>query len=134
VLPIFPTVWLLLALPFVSTMVIRHVAPLGRLSSTHYHLTWGAGIVGLSLLFAGALGLLPASFQLPLMILGGSVAGFSMLNPPREDRGSDGEDWRWRRPPGDPPPKPRGDGPVDWLVFDQVRAQWERDSALERRG
>ena len=131
-LPIFPTVWLLLAFPFVSTVVIRRVPPLLRLSGTHYHLTWGLGIAGLGLLFAGALGLLPAPVQLPLMLVGGAVAGFSMLNPPHEDRGSDGEDWRWRRPPEDPPPEPPGDGSLDWAAFDQLRAQWERESALGR--
>jgi hypothetical protein len=128
----FPTVWLLLASPFVSATVIRRIPPLMSFSSAHYRLTWGMGIGGLSLLFVGALGLLPAPAQLPLMLLGGAIAGFSMLNPPREDRGSDGEDWRWRRPPEDPPPKPRGDGPLDWAVFDQLRAQWERESALDR--
>lgn len=39
----------------------------------------------------------------------------------------DGDDWRWRKPsPADPPPRPLGDGPIDWGQFDRLREHWER--------
>jgi hypothetical protein len=131
-LPVFPTIWLLLALPFVSPLVFRRIPPLLRLTASHYGLTVFLGIAGLVVLFAGALGALPAFSQLPLMLLGGMLGGLSMVSVPRGDEGTDPDDWRWRRPPPDnPQPEPApGMGGADWATFDRLRAQWERDSTL----
>jgi hypothetical protein len=126
----FPVLWLLLALPFVSMAVIRQIPPLMRLANTHNHITWPVGVAGLLCLYAGALGLPPTGHQLILMAVAGSLAGFSMLYLPQGEPGSDGDDWRRRRPPDEPPPKPPGDGPVDWAGFDRMRARWERDGLL----
>ena len=134
-LPVFPTIWLLLALPFVSTAFIRQIPPLVRLCLRHRRWALFGGLCGLACLYAGALGLLPPACELPLMLLGGLVAGFTMLSVPRSDRGSDGEDWRRRWPPHDPRPDPRADGGglLDWAAFDRARARWERDELTSRR-
>jgi hypothetical protein len=131
-LPEFPTIWLLLALPFISAIVFRQIPPLLRLTAAHYGLTMLLGIAGLAVLFAGALGLLPAFSELPLMLVGGMLGGLSMVSAPRGDEGTDPDDWRWRRrPPHDPQPEPTpGAGGADWASFDRIRAQWERDSTV----
>jgi hypothetical protein len=86
----------------------------------------------LGVLFAGALGVLPALSQLPLMLLGGMLGGLSMVSVSLGGEGTDPDDWRWRRPPPDnpQPEPPPGRGGVDWARFDRIRAQWERDSTL----
>jgi hypothetical protein len=95
--------------------------------------SWSASPEGCgNLRIAGALGLLPTGHKLLAMVLAGSLAGFSMLYLPRAEPGSDGDDWRRQGPPDDPPPKPSGDGPVDWARFDRVRARWECDRLLRR--
>ena len=129
-LPVFPTIWLLLALPFVSTMVFRQISPVLRLAGAHYGFTMLLGIAGLGVLFAGALRSLPASSELPLMLLGGILGGLSMLSVSHGGEGSDPDDWRWRRPPADAPrPEPvPGSGGLDWVTFDRMRAQWEHNS------
>ncbi len=121
----FPSAWVLLALPFVSSAVIADVPGLRKLSTAHSRLTWPIGVAALLVLFAGLVGLVPATYALPVMILAGAVSGFVMFLPRRGD--GNGDDWRWRPPPpDDPPPDPDGDGPIDWALFDRLRARWER--------
>ncbi len=131
-LPMFPTIWLLLALPFVSTIVFRQIPPLLRLTAAHHAATMLLGLAGLVVLLAGALGLLPAFSELPLMLLGGLLGGLPMVSGPRGDGGSGPDDWRWRpSPPDDHPPEPApGGAGLDWAAFDRMRTQWERDSSL----
>jgi hypothetical protein len=128
VLTSYPSVWILLALPFISSAVIASVPSLRKLTTTHNHSTWPAGLVGLLLLVAGLVGVLPAALGLPLMLLGGVVGGFAMFRT-RPDSDDD-DDWRrWGEPPDDPPPL---DGPIDWQRFDRLRRQWERRPLARR--
>jgi hypothetical protein len=124
----YPSAWLLLALPFVSSAVIASVPRLQELIRNRNHVTWPVGLAGLTVLLAGEIGLLPAGSALPVMLLGGVVGGFAMFRQ-RRDNGDD-DDWRrWRRPPDDPPPL---DGPIDWQRFDRLRRQWERRPLVRR--
>jgi hypothetical protein len=124
----FPSAWLLLGLPFISSGAISGIRPLRRLVTRATRLTWWMGIAGLILLVVGLVGLLPAEITWSAMLAGGAVSGFAMFMPKRTDGGSDGDDWRRRRPPPDdpPPPEPSGGGPFDWELFDRLRAGWER--------
>lgn len=124
----YPSVWLLLALPFVSSAAIASIPTLRKLTTTQNHVTWPSGVAGLICLLAGLIGVLPAAIALPVMLLSGVVGGFAMF---RTRPGSDGDDdWRrWRRPPDDPPPL---DGPIDWQRFDRLRRQWERRPLVRR--
>lgn len=123
----FPLLWLLVALPFVSSIVIVLTPGLQTLCASRTRITWPIGVLGLGLLFSGLIGLLPTAAALPLMLLGGAVSGFSMFWPaPRDTDSDDGDDWRRRPPPEEPPPPvPEGDGPIDWQLFDRLRADWE---------
>jgi hypothetical protein len=124
----YPSVWLLLALPFLSSAVIASVPKLRALSATHNHITWPAGLAGLVVVVAGLVGLLPSAIALPAMLLGGVAGGLAMFRTRSDD--DDGDDWRrWRRPPDDPPPL---DGPIDWQRFDRLRRQWERRPLAKR--
>jgi hypothetical protein len=128
----FPAAWLLVALPFVSALVISQIQPLRRLVERRDRSAWLLGIIGLVLLFGGEIGLLPANSALPVMLVAGGVSGFALLWSPRRGRGgSDGDDWL-REPPQDgPPPSPLGHRPLDWAQFDRLRAKWERRPTLK---
>ena len=87
------------------------------------------GAAGLVAMLVALSGVVVPTIGLPMMVLGGLVAGFIVFTLPPEG-GSDGDDWRgWRPPPHDPPP-PDTDGPMDWAQFDRIRAQWERQPDL----
>jgi len=116
----------LLLLPFVSMTVIAHSAWLRKLAATHNRVTWPLGVAGLGCLVAGVVGVLSGRYALPLTILGGAVSGFSVFWVRRTDDSDDGDDWRRRTPsPKSPPPQPAGDGPIDWELFDRLRATWD---------
>ena len=83
----FPAAWVLVALPFLSALVISQIRPLRELALTRYRLTWPLGIAGLGLLFAELIGALPAASALPVIFLAGTVSGFSLFWPLREERG-----------------------------------------------
>ena len=134
----FPAAWVLIALPFLSALLISQIRPLRQLAVSRYWLTWPLGIAGLLLLLAELIGALPSA--MPVILAAGAVSGFSLFWPLRhEDAGGSGED-DWREgPPRDPPP--RDDGPSrddtpplaplgqrwpDWDRFDRLRAEWER--------
>jgi hypothetical protein len=126
----FPSAWLLVALPFVSAMVITQIPPLRRLIESRPRMTWSLGMIGLGVLFSELIGLLPASSALPVMLLAGAVSGFALFASPRGHSGSNGEDWH-RDPPEDvpptappSPPSPLGRPQPDWEQFDRLRAQW----------
>jgi hypothetical protein len=142
----FPAAWVLVALPFLSALLISQIRPLRELAATRYRVTWPLGIAGLVLLFAELIGALPAASALPVMLLAGAVSGFSLFWPTRgEDgpgpgSGSGDDDWRGEGPPRGGPP--RGDGPPlaplghrwpDWEQFDQLRAEWGRRPSSPRR-
>jgi hypothetical protein len=119
----FPSAWLLLALPFLSAAVIAAAGPLSRVASIHHRVTWPLGLVGLVGLVAGLTGLLSPALSLPVAIAGGAVSGFAMFWVRRD--GDDDDNWRWRdRPPDDPPPDPVDHAPLDWELFDRLRAEW----------
>jgi hypothetical protein len=121
----YPSEWLLLTLPFLSSLVVQSVPALRALATRMVWLTLPVGITGLALLAAGLVGLLPKPYALPLAILGGVVSGYTVFTLPRS--GSDGDDWRRSGPPpDDPPPPPVPREPLDWEEFDRVRAGWER--------
>lgn len=125
----YPSAWLLLTLPFLSSCLIRSIPPLLSLAGRRNRTMRAAGMVGMAGLFAGLLGVVPPAVGLPMMVIGGLVSGFTVFTLPR-GRGSDGDDWRrWRPPPEDPPP-PDTYGPTDWEQFDRIRAQWERRPVL----
>jgi hypothetical protein len=120
-----PSAWLLLTLPFLSSLVVRSVPALRALATRMIWLTMPVGIAGLALLFAGLLGLLPKPYGLPLAVLGGIVSGYTVFTLPRS--GSDDDDWRRSGPPpDDPPPPPVPREPLDWDEFDRLRTGWER--------
>jgi hypothetical protein len=128
----FPAAWLLVALPFVSALVISQIRPLRRLVERRDRIAWMLGVGGLGLLFAGETGLLPATSALPVMLVAGGVSGFALLWPPRRDRGgSDGDDWLRDPPQAGPPPSPSGHRPPDWAQFDRLRAKWERRPTIK---
>jgi hypothetical protein len=123
----YPSAWLLLGLPFVSSMVLGSLPWLWALATTMNQLTRAIGTLGLAALFAGLLGLLPAPYALPVAVLGGAVSGYAMFSLRDIGNGTDGNGWRRLGPPPDePPPPPLADGPIDWQVFDRLRTQWER--------
>jgi hypothetical protein len=126
VLATYPSAWLLLTLPFLSTYVIRGVPPLLRLAGRRNTTMRLIGVAGLAAMAVALIGVVPPAVGLPTMVLGGAVSGFTVFTLPRRD-GSDGGDWRrWRPPPDDPPP--HTDQPLDWERFDRTRAQWERQA------
>jgi hypothetical protein len=117
----------LLLLPFVSATGVAHSARLRKLATTHNPVTWPLGVAGLGCLMAGLVGVISGRYALPLTVLGGAVSGFAVFWVRRTDDSDDGDDWRRRRPsPESPPPQPAGDGPVDWELFDRLRAGWGR--------
>jgi hypothetical protein len=121
----YPAASLLLALPFLSSLVVRSVPWLLALATRMNWLTRPIGMLGLACLCAGLLGVFPAPYALPLAILGGLASGYTVFCLPRRGGGRDGGDW-WRRgpPPDEPPPPPLAGGPIDWQLFDRLRAQW----------
>jgi hypothetical protein len=129
----FPAAWLLVALPFVSALVISQIPPLRRLVERRDRSAWLLGIIGLVVLFGELIGLLPASSALPVMLAAGAVSGFALLWSPRRggggSDGSEGGDDDGRRPdppPDRPPPSPLAQRPPDWAQFDRLRSKWER--------
>ncbi len=129
----FPSAWVLVALPFLSALLISQISPLRALATTRYRVTWPVGIAGLVLLFAELIGALPAASALPVMLLAGGVSGFSLFWPSRGVDGGGSDDDGWRDGPADD--RPRHDGPPlaplgqrwpDWERFDRLRAEWER--------
>ena len=124
----YPSAWLLLAVPFLSSLVVRHSPPLLRLATRMNRFTRPVGAIGLLLLCAGLVGLLP----LPLALLGGAVSGYTVFSAPGDSDG--GDDWRRPGPPPEEPPPPSGtDGPIDWQGFDRLREEWERPSVSSGR-
>jgi hypothetical protein len=130
--PSFPSVWILFVLPFASSGVIAHARPLRKLSTRHNRFTISVGIVGLGAIAAGMVGLLPVSWAILAVVVGGALAGFSIFSLPAKNTGGeqgppeDGGGWGRRPPPRDQPPRPAGGGgELDWDHFDQLRAQWE---------
>ena len=122
----FPAAWLLLALPFISAIVISQVPALRRLAESRYRVTWPIGVAALVILLLELTGLLPSGSALLVMLAAGAVSGFSLFWAPRSDGGGNGDDWRREPPHNDP-----GSGPPDWDAFDRLRAQWEQ--AYDRR-
>jgi hypothetical protein len=123
----YPSAWLLLMLPFASSIVLRSVPRLWRLATTMNWLTRPLGTLGLICLFAALFGVLPRPYALPLAIIGGAVSGYTVFSLPGRDSGSDGDDWRRPGPPpNEPPPPPVVGGPIDWQLFDHLRAGWEQ--------
>lgn len=121
-----PLLCVLISLPFVSATLIVLVPALHDLSDRHSRVTWPIGTIGLLLLLAGLVGLLPRSVDIPLMLAGGLVSGFSMFWSPRQESDGDGDEWRrWRPGPEKPPLGPLDRGP-DWALFDILRTEWER--------
>ena len=120
----FLAISLLLGLPFISASVIACVPCLGKSIATHHTLIWAIGIAGLGCLLVGLVGSLPRAYGLLLTLVGGSVSGFAMFSLRRadnDDRGDDGP----QPPRRDPPRGPDGDLPIDWPLFDRLRAGWE---------
>jgi hypothetical protein len=129
----YPSAWLLLALPFLSSVVIRSVPCLWNLATRLNWLTRPMGTLGLACLFAGLFGLVPSPYALPLAILGGLASGYTVFSLPGKWDGSDGDDWRRQDPPPDePPPPPGAGGPIDWQLFDRLRSRWEREPVPAR--
>ena len=123
----YPAAWVLVTLPFLSSILLRSVPPLWRLATTRNRWTRCVGTVGLVCLLAGLLGILPPPCALPLAILGGAVSGYAVYSLPRPDSGGNDDDWRRPdTPPDAPPPPPSETGPIDWERFDRLRRQWER--------
>jgi len=88
-------------------------------------------VIGLGCLFAALIGLLSPPLLVPVAISGGAVSGFAMFWVRRD--GNDGDNWRWRDPPpDDPPPDPAHQGPIDWELFDRLRAGWARPRVRAR--
>jgi hypothetical protein len=128
----YPSAWLLLSVPFVSSLVVRKVPPLLRLATRMNRLTRPVGLLGLALLCAGLVGVLPSPWGLPLALIGGAVSGYTVFTVGTDT--DDGDNWRGPgRPPDDPPPPTGVDGPIDWQSFDHVREQWEREPTGTRR-
>ncbi|HUO71919.1 MAG TPA: hypothetical protein VMU39_14190 [Solirubrobacteraceae bacterium] len=122
-----PAAWLLLALPFLSSAVIESVNVLRTLTARHNRLMRLIGIIGVSCLLAGLLGVIPPVATFPAIIAGGALSGYAVFVPPRPGGGEDGgDDWHGGGPPpDDPPPRPPGD-PIDWEQFDRLRQGWDR--------
>lgn len=127
----YPSAWLLLTLPFISTYVIRDIPALLRLAGRRNVTMRLIGVAGLAAMVVGLVARIPPEFGLPMMVLGGAVSGFTVFTLPRYE-GSDGDNWRRWQPPPDEPPPPANDGRVDWDRFDRIRAQWERQPVNRR--
>jgi hypothetical protein len=127
----YPSAWLLLTLPFLSTYVIRGVPSLLALAGRRNATMRLTGVAGLAAMLVALIGVVPPVFGLPVMLVGGAVAGFTVFTLPLNGE-SDGDDWRWWHPPPDDPPPPGTDGPLDWDQFDRIRAHWERQPVLRR--
>lgn len=125
----FPSVWMLLLLPFASAGAIMSVPPLSRLSSACRWLTWPLGIAGLGALIAGLTGVLSPDHALLVIVIGGALSGFAVFWPSPGDQGDGGDDWRQWDPPPDPPPGPGHGVALDWERFDHLRAEWEQTRA-----
>ena len=123
---LFPFVWLLLILPFVSSAVIANFRPLRELSANHNQLMFTVGLAGLAAFIAGLVGVLPPSWALVAVLVGGLLGGFSFFlqHGDGEDPSDDGRWGRWDPPPDDGPRGP-DDGGIDWDLFDRLRARWE---------
>lgn len=120
----YPSAWLLLVLPFLSSCFIRSVPPLLNLAGRRNRMMRVVGVAGLVTMIAALAGAAPPHYGIPLMIAGGLASGFTVFTIAKPDYGDDG----WRRfgpPPDDPPPPPDDGEPFDWERFDRVRAQWE---------
>lgn len=121
----YPSAWLLLTLPFLSSCFIRSVPALLDLAGRRNRIMRLVGIAGLAAMLVALAGAVPPRFGIPMMIAGGLASGFTVFSVPRPDNG--GDDWRrWRPPPDDPPPPPDDGEPLDWELFDRARARWER--------
>ena len=128
----YPSAWLLLTVPFLSSLIVSHVPFLLRLATRMNRWTRPVGLFGLTLLCAGLVGLLPSPWGLPLALIGGALSGYTVFSIHRGNEG--GEDWREPGPPpDDPPPPPGAEGPIDWQGFDRLREQWEREPTLSGR-
>lgn len=128
----FPAAWLLLSLPFVSSLVLRSVPCLWRPAATRNRLMQLIGAGGLACMAAGLVGLVHPPAALPLALAGGAVSGYLVFSVPRGSEG-DGDGWRGSGPPpDDPPPPPPGDEPIDWTLFDRLRREWERRPVAPR--
>jgi hypothetical protein len=123
---LFPFVWLLLILPFVSSAVIANFRPLRELSANHNQLMFTVGLAGLAAFIAGLVGVFPPSWALVAVLVGGLLGGFSFFlhHGDGEDPSDDGRWGRWDPPPDDGPRGP-DDGGIDWDLFDRLRARWE---------
>jgi hypothetical protein len=130
---LFPFVWLLLILPFISSAVIANFPPLRELSATHNQLMFVVGLTGLAAFIAGLVGLVPSSWALVAVTVGGALGGFSFfLQHGDGGEGSDDGRWgRWDPPPDVGPPGPDDDG-IDWDLFDRLRARWETHPSARR--
>jgi hypothetical protein len=129
----YPAAWLLLTLPFLSSMTLRSVPWLWGLATRMNRLTRPVGTLGLACLFAVLFGLVPSPYALPVAIVGGALSGYTVFSLPGRRDGSDGDDWRrWDPPPDEPPPPPVAGGPIDWQLFDRLRTQWERRPVTHR--
>lgn len=134
----FPAAWVLVALPFLSGLLISQIRPLRELAVSRYRVTWPLGIAGLLLLSAELIGVLPST--VPVILVAGAVSGFSLFWPlRREDSdGPGGGDGRQGPPRDDPPrddgppPAPLGHHWADWDRFDRLRADWERPPSPRR--
>lgn len=121
----YPSAWLLLTLPFLSSCFIRSVPALLNLAGRRNRTMRLVGIAGLATMLVALAGAVPPRFGIPMMIAGGLVSGFTVFTTRRPD--SEGDDWRrWQPPPDDPPPPPDDGEPLNWDLFDRMRAQWER--------
>jgi len=122
----YPSAWLLLTLPFLSSIVVRSVPWLLALATRMNRLTRPLGALGLACLFAGLFGLLPAPGALPVALIGGAVSGYVVFSLPRRDWDGGGGGWEGPDPPPPDEPPPLGaSGPIDWGMFDRLRAEWE---------
>jgi hypothetical protein len=128
----FPAAWLVLALPFLSALVIAHARPLRELNGRRHRITRTIGVVGLLASLAGLAGLLPAAWTTTVVLVGGGLAGFTCFWPARSADGGDD----WRRPPPAPDHEPlppgRPDLPIDWQEFDRLRSRWARRPRVGR--
>jgi hypothetical protein len=120
----YPGAWLLLTLPFLSSILIRCVPALLTLASRRNRTMRVIGFAGLATMLIALVGGMHREIGFPLMVLGGVLSGFTVFTLQRP---GGGDDWRgWRRPPDDSDPPPPAGGPLDWERFDRMRAEWER--------
>jgi hypothetical protein len=124
----YPAAWLWLALPFVSTLVLRSVPWLWRPAANHNRLMQAIGVLGLAGMAAGLTGLAPAPYALPLTLVGGAVSGYAIFSVPRHGRSDDGGGGDSDGPPDEPTEPPGVDERIDWRRFDRLRAEWEHEA------